>query len=122
MLPVVCGLLLTLGVMGYTNTPFNFVNIGTVALIFGLGVDYGIYLMQAYIKEEKRDISNALRIAGKNIMMGAATTIAGCGSLMTAKFIGIATVGIVLTIGSISCALVALFIMPALIRLKSGRL
>lgn len=122
MLPVVCGLLLTLGVMGYTNTPFNFVNIGTVALIFGLGVDYGIYLMQAYIEEEKRDISNALRIAGKNIMMGAATTIAGCGSLMTAKFIGIATVGIVLTLGSISCALVALFIMPALIRLKDGRL
>jgi len=122
MLPVTLGLLVTLGVMGYVNTPFNFVNVGTVALIFGLGVDYGIYIMQAYIKEEKRDIGNALRIAGKNVMMGAATTVAGCGSLMTAKFVGIATVGIVLTIGSISCALVALFIMPALIRLKDGRL
>ena len=105
MLPVVCGLLLTLGVMGYTNTPLTLLILARLSLIFGLGVDYGILFNAGIHKGRERDISNALRIAGKNIMMGAATTIAGCGSLMTAKFIGIATVGIVLTIGSISCAL-----------------
>ncbi len=54
-------------------------------------------------------------------MMGAATTVAGCGSLVTAQFIGIATVGLVLTIGAISCALIALFIIPAFLCSKGNR-
>lgn len=119
MLPVTLGFLMTLGVMGYANASFNFINVGTVALIFGLGVDYGIYIMHAYVREDKKDIGNALRVSGKNIMMGAATTVAGCGSLVTAQFIGIATVGLVLTIGAISCVLIALFIIPAFLCLKS---
>ena len=119
MLPVTLGFLMTLGVMGYANASFNFINVGTVALIFGFGVDYGIYIMQAYVREDKKDIGNALRVSGKNIMMGVATTVAGCGSLVTAQFIGIATVGLVLTIGAISCVLIALFTIPAFLCLKS---
>lgn len=115
MLPVTLGFILTPGIMGYLKTPFNFINVGTVALIFGFGVDYGIYIMQAYLKEEKRAAGNALRITGKDIMMCAATTVAGCGSLVTAKFAGIASIGVVLTIGAISCGIIALVILPALL-------
>ncbi|MEW6420049.1 MAG: MMPL family transporter [Nitrospirota bacterium] len=118
MLPVVFGILLTLGTMGYINAPFNFINVGTIALIFGFGVDYGIYLMQAYLKEDITDIRNALQITGKNIMMCAATTIAGCGSLISAKFSGIASIGLVLSIGAISCASIALVVLPAILYLK----
>jgi predicted RND superfamily exporter protein len=121
MLPVTLGFLLTLGIMGLLKIPFNFMNVGTVSLIFGLGVDYGVYVMQAYLGEEKRDVSNALRITGKNVMMCAATTVAGCGSLITAKFIGISTIGFVLTIGTISCAAIALLFLPAILYLNEGR-
>lgn len=121
MLPVVLGFPLTLGIMGYINAPLNFINVGTIALIFGFGVDYGIYLMQAYLKEEKKDIGNALQITGKNIMMGAATTIAGCGSLVTAKFIGIATIGLALSIGAISCAFIALVVLPTLLYIINAK-
>ena len=116
-LPVTLGFLLTLGIMGYINLPFNFINVGTIALIFGFGVDYGIYVMHAYLKEEKRDIGNALQITGKNVIACSATTIAGCGSLATVQFVGIATIGIVLTIGAISCAIASLLILPAIINL-----
>jgi predicted RND superfamily exporter protein len=121
MLPVTFGFLLTPGIMGYLNASFNFINIGTVALIFGFGVDYGIYVMQAYIKENERDVGNSLRIAGKNVMMCAATTVAGCGSLITGQFVGIATIGLVLTIGAILCAAIALIILPALLCLRRGK-
>jgi len=57
MLPVTLGFLLTPGLMGYLNAPFNFINIGTIALIFGLGVDYGVYVMQAYVSEGKKGVS-----------------------------------------------------------------
>jgi predicted RND superfamily exporter protein len=122
MLPVVFGILLTLGIMGYINASFNFINVGTIALIFGFGVDYGIYLMQAYFKEDITDIRNALQITGKNIMMCAATTIAGCGSLITAKFSGIASIGLVLSIGAISCSFIALVVLPAILYLKEKRI
>lgn len=119
MLPVTLGLLLTVGVMGYFRLSFNFINIGTIALISGFGVDYGIYMMQAYLKEDKRDVENALRISGKNIIMCAATTIAGCGSLVTARFAGIASIGVVLSIGAVSCSIIALLLLPAMLNLNS---
>jgi predicted RND superfamily exporter protein len=122
MLPVLFGLILTLGTMGYMNAPFNFINIGTITLIFGFGVDYGVYLIQAYLKEEITDIRNALQITGKNIMMCVATTIAGCGSLITAKFVGIASIGLVLSIGALSCASIALVVLPAILYLKEKRI
>lgn len=122
MFPVTLGFLFVPGIMGYIHMPFNFINIGTVALIFGIGVDYGIYVMQAYLREDKKDTGNALRISGKNVMMCAATTVAGCGSLVTAKFAGIASMGIVLTIGAFFCAAIALVILPALLYQFGDRL
>ncbi len=122
MLPVTGGVILTLGIMGYMHAPLNFINVGTMALIFGFGVDYGVYLMQAYLKEEIIDIRNALQITGKNVMMCAATTVAGCGSLITAKFAGIASIGLVLSIGALSCASIALVVLPAILYLKEKRI
>jgi len=122
MLPVTLGFVFTVGVMGYANISFNVFNISAIALIFGLGVDYGIYVIQAYLMEDTMDVGNALRISGKNVIMCAAPIVAGCGSLITAKFIGIATIGLVLSIGAITCAFTALIILPAIINLKGKRL
>jgi len=121
MLPVTMGFLLTPAVMGWLGAPFNFINIGTMALIFGFGIDYGIYIMQTYLKEETRDINNALNLSGKNVMICAATTIAGCGSLVTAEFAGIASIGLVLTIGAICCSAITLILLPSLLWLKQRK-
>jgi predicted RND superfamily exporter protein len=120
MLPVCIGFLLTVALMGWLDAPFNFINVGTMALIFGFGVDYGVYVMQAYLREETKDVGNALRLSGKNIIVCAATTIAGCGSLVTARFAGIASIGIVLTIGAICCSAVTLILLPSLLWIERG--
>jgi hypothetical protein len=52
----------------------NFINAGTLGHIFGFGVDYGFYIMQSYLREEVRDVNNALRLSGENVMIWAATT------------------------------------------------
>lgn len=115
MMPVTIGFFLTLGFAGHFNIPFNFINVGTIALIFGFGVDYGIYVMQAYLKEKANDVGNALRLTGRNVVMCAATTVAGCGSLITAQFAGIASIGSILIIGAVSCAFAALVLLPAML-------
>ena len=122
LLPVTLGFLLTLGAMAYMGIPFNVINVGTIALVFGLGVDYGIYVMQAYVREDEKNIYSALRTSGKNVMMCSATTVAGCGSLVLAKFTGIATVGLVLSIGAIACAITALLVLPTIIYLNERRI
>ncbi|MCF6150911.1 membrane transport protein mmpL8 [Candidatus Kuenenia stuttgartiensis] len=122
LLPVTLGFLLTLGAMAFLGIPFNVINVGTIALVFGLGVDYGIYVMQAYVREDEKNIYSALRTSGKNVMMCSATTVAGCGSLALAKFTGIATVGLVLSIGAIACAITALLVLPTIIYLNERRI
>lgn len=121
LLPVTLGFALTPGIMGWVGVPFNFINVGAIALIFGLGVDYGIYVMQAYLHEAQPGVGGALRVSGKNVFMCAATTVAGCGSLVTAEFAGIASVGLVLTIGAAACAAAALLLLPALLYCIEGK-
>ncbi len=121
MLPVCLGFLVTPAIMGWLGAPFNFINIGTMALIFGFGVDYGLYVMQAYLREDTRDINYALRLSGKNVMMCAATTIAGCGSLITAEFTGIASIGLVLTVGAVCCSAITLILLPSLLWLQKRK-
>jgi len=122
LMPVILGFLLTLGTMAFLGTSFNVINVGTIALVFGLGVDYGIYVMHAYVKEDGKSIASALRMSGKNVMMCVATTVAGCGSLVFAKFNGIASVGLVLSIGAIACSITALIVLPTVIYMREKRI
>ena len=53
-----------------------------IALIFGFGVDYGIYMMQS----EAEDDAGSLRSVGGTVALCSLTTVASCGSLMTSFF------------------------------------
>jgi len=114
-IPLVAGFILTLGFMGLAGIKFNYINIGAITLLFGIGVDYGIYILQDYIEEKRKNSEASVKHAGQAVIMCALTTIAGFGSLMTMHFQGIATLGIVITIGVVSSLVCALFLLPVLI-------
>jgi predicted RND superfamily exporter protein len=113
-IPLAAGFILTLGFMGLTGMQFNYINIGAITLLFGIGVDYGIYILQDYIEEERENTEASVKHVGKTVVMCAMTTIAGFGSLVTTGFHGIATLGAIITIGVIACLSCALFLLPAL--------
>ena len=114
MLPVTVGTVLTVGAMGMLRLPFNFFNVAGIALIFGFGVDYGIYLMQAHLEgaSEASAGPEALRAVGASIVLCAATTVASCGSLITTHYRGLASIGAVLCLGALFCLLATLFFLP----------
>ena len=114
-IPLVAGFILTLGFMGLAGIKFNYINIGAITLLFGISVDYGIYILQDYIEEKQKTPEASVKHAGQAVIMCALTTIAGFGSLMTMNFQGIATLGIVITIGVVSSLVCALFLLPVLI-------
>ena len=123
MLPVTVGTILTVGTMGILGLRFNFFNVAGIALIFGFGVDYGIYLMQTHLEEGAKGGSHAVRSVGGSIVLCAVTTIVSCGSLITTHYRGLASIGIVLCFGAIFCLAATILLLPALMapHRKAGR-
>ncbi len=115
MLPVTAGSLLTVGAMGAIGIPFNFFNVAGIALVFGFGVDYGIYYMQSRGEDPAGGAAEALRRTGGNIALCAATTLASCGSLILSHYRGLASIGAVLCLGGVFCLLSTVLLLPSLI-------
>jgi predicted RND superfamily exporter protein len=101
--------------MGVLRLPFNFFNVAGIALIFGFGVDYGIYIMQAHVEGVRAAGTGpqAVRAVGGSIVLCAATTLASCGSLVTSHYRGLASIGAVLCLGTLFCLCAALLLLPA---------
>ena len=128
MLPVTAGSLLTVGAMGAIGIPFNFFNVAGIALVFGFGVDYGIYYMQSRRESPEGGAAVALHRTGGSIALCAVTTLASCGSLILSHYRGLASIGAVLCLGGVFCLLVTILLLPSLIHVlerprtrKSGR-
>jgi predicted RND superfamily exporter protein len=115
MLPVTAGALLTVGAVGVTGASFNFFNIAGIALIFGFGVDYGIYMMQAHLEAGGCGGAEAVRRMGGRTALCALTTAISCGSLVTTHYRGLASIGTILCFGALFCFLAAVLLLPATI-------
>ncbi len=116
MVPVTVGTILTVGAMGAAGIPFNFFNVAGIALIFGFGVDYGIYLMQAHMDGAGASGSDAVHRTGGDIVLCSVTTVASCGSLITSQYRGLASIGGVLCLGAAFCLLSTVLLLPVLLR------
>jgi len=126
LLPLMAGLLLTLGFMGLFGLPLNFINIAAIPLLLGIGVDYGVYIMQDRVEarslsEAEASSESSVARVGAVVVMCALTTIAGFGSLVTIAFKGIASLGIIISIGVTACLFAAIFLLPAVIRYADRR-
>lgn len=116
--PLAAGFLVTLGVMGLSGLNFNFINIAALPLLLGIGIDYGVYVCQDYA--ETGTASSTLRNIGAPVIMCALTTVAGFGSLATFGFKGIASMGIIISIGVIACLAGSLLLLPAILSFRKS--
>ncbi|MBE7504412.1 MAG: MMPL family transporter [Verrucomicrobiales bacterium] len=117
LVPVGLGTLFLAGVMGATGVPFNPANIMTLPLVVGVGVTNGIHVLNRFAEEHDPHIFG--RSTGRAVLLSALTTIFGFGSLMTAEHAGIASLGLVMAVGTATCMMAGLTVLPALLRLLS---
>jgi uncharacterized membrane protein YdfJ with MMPL/SSD domain len=113
LLPVLLGSLWMGAFMGLLNVPFNPANIMTLPLVIGIGVTNGIHILNRFAEEQTPSILG--KSTGKAVLVSALTTIAGFGSLIPAKHQGIASLGIVMSLGIALCMIAALAFLPALL-------
>src|SRR5207244_8802657 len=97
-----------------TGNDLNPANMIAFPLILGVGADNGVHVLHDY--RGRRHGSYFLTSStGRGIMVAALTTILGFGTLMIASHRGLASLGLILTLGVTCCMLTALVFLPALL-------
>jgi len=105
--PVLLAYWWTWGLMGLLGVPFNIVSIGAFALVAGAGVDYGIFITDA-LRQDR-----GLQLARRSVLLAAATTLAGFGSLLLARSPVMWSLGFAVTCGVSVGLLGAVVLLPA---------
>lgn len=106
LLPVLCGLLVMFGVMGWLGVAFNLFNVIAAILIIGLGVDYGIFMVN-------RCLSGGGLHTDKAVLVSALTTLAGFGSLALARHPAMSSMGLTVLFGITAAVITALLVVPS---------
>jgi len=102
-----------LGLMGLFGIEFNIVNIIISALIFGLGDDYSLFIMDGLLQEYRTGKKN-LSSYKSSIFLSAITTVAGLGVLIFAKHPALKSIAWISIIGILCVVLMAQILIPFL--------
>ncbi len=131
-LPLIMALTWTFGLMGLLGIPVSISTVTIGAIILGLGVEYGIFMVSRYYEERNHGTTtrDALRIAVSNIgastFGSAATTTAAFLALTLSVMPMVQHLGQTLALGIIFCWLAAAVVNPCFIvfeeRVKARKL
>lgn len=117
LLPMLAGMALLLGIMGWLNIPLNPANMIVLPLILGLGVDNGVHIMHEY--RARTAVFSLRSSTASAVVMNSLTNIVGFGCLMLSDHRGLYSLGLVLAIGMACCLVTSLISLPALLMLRS---
>lgn len=125
-IPVMISWIFTTGIMGLFGIQFNVINIIVCTLIFGIGVDYSIFMTIALQKEHTFG-KIELPTYRTSILLSVATTILGIGVLIFAKHPALKSISLIAIIGIFSALLMTFIIQPLVFnffvtrRVKNGQ-
>lgn len=115
-LPLGLGMVWTAGLMWLFDLQFNLANLVAAPLIIGIGIENGIHLVHRF--REDGDSTPAALIAGSTgqaVALFSLTTMVGFGSLMIAKYYGIFSMGLLLSLAIGSVLVASLVVLPLLL-------
>ncbi|MGQ3057679.1 MAG: MMPL family transporter [Nevskia sp.] len=116
LVPLAMAGLLTVAASVLAGVPFNFANVIALPLILGVGVDYGVYLVQR--GRDAADGSLLKTGTARAVLFGALITMVNFGNLAFAKHPGMVSMGLLLTLGLGMTLLCALVLLPSLLALR----
>jgi hypothetical protein len=114
-LPLLVGTAWMFGAMVVLRIDFNPANIMVLPLIVGIGVAYGIYVVQRF--RESHEATFYGKSTGRAVILSALTTTLAFASLLIGAHRGIRSLGLVTTIGVISCLVASLVLLPSLLEI-----
>jgi hypothetical protein len=121
-IPVLCGVVWTLGTMQMLGMELNFLNVLAIPLILGLGIHDGVHILQRYYEGGRRDLESAVEQSGRAIVVTSLTTMLAFGTLSFANFRGIREIGLVAILGVGFALIASILLVPALLKLAGEHL
>ncbi len=119
--PLIMGTVWTLGLMDLCGVGFNLANSLFLPLIVGAGVEYGIIILQRRRQDGVSKDGTAIPLStAKGVILAGLTTAMGFGSLIVAHHQGIASLGLLAMIGSLSILIAAIIFLPALMQVTEA--
>ena len=117
LLPVCLSLVFTLGVLGHLGIPINMISSLFVVFVFGVGLDYSIFLLSTTLRRYRRpdaaDAGHEPSTTG-SVVICALTTMCGFGALAFAAHPALFSIGITGTLGMASSLVFGVLVVPAL--------
>ncbi|MFT4244124.1 MAG: MMPL family transporter [Candidatus Woesearchaeota archaeon] len=124
MLVVMVALIWTMGIVGYLGWTITVVSMVAAAMIMGLGIDFGIHLIQTYFRKREEDLLSAQESISQVVqellraLIGASlTTMAGFLALLFGVLPAMKMLGGILAIGIFITLIGAVFLLPVVIYL-----
>lgn len=120
-IPLFLGILWTVGMLGLLNIPLSIATVGLGAMIMGLGIEYGVFIVSRYKEErekgfnQKDSLTRSLPAAGEAITASSLTTIIGFGALVLSTMPMLQHLGTSLALGIFFSIIAALVVNPLFI-------
>jgi hypothetical protein len=121
--PALLGILWTVGGLGWLHPKINLISAFTLAVLAGVGVDFGVHLLTHYSEVRRRSRDNAaallvtLESLFPSLLVAAFTTGCGFAALGVASFHGFSEMGPVAAAGIAVSLLAFLVVLPPLVLL-----
>ncbi len=112
-LTLVIGLAWTLGAMSLLGIPLNLANFFGVPMLLGFGIDATVHLMH---RARETGSARALGWTSRAVLISAATTAIGFGTLLFASHQGLRSLGWLIVIGTVATSVASVWLLPALLR------
>jgi len=109
--PLILSWIWTMGLMSLLHIKFNIVNIIITTFIFGLGIDYSIFITKGLIQKYKENNQNTESFK-TSILFSAFTTIIGVGVLIFAKHPALKSMAAITVIGLSSVLILSFILQP----------
>jgi predicted RND superfamily exporter protein len=120
-IPLVCGIIWNLALTLYTVGHLNFLSSVFVGILFGLGIDFGIYFTRRFDEERARGaepreaIHRTFRTAGQGIITGGITAVVAFLAIGFTDQPAFSELGIVAGTGVASVLLATILLLPPLL-------
>jgi hopanoid biosynthesis associated RND transporter like protein HpnN len=115
LLPLGLGMLWTVGWMWFFGLQLNLANLVVLPLIIGIGIENGIHLVHRFREVGESGPALVAGSTGQAVTLFSLTTMIGFGSLMVAKYYGIFSIGLLLTLAVGSVLVASLVVLPLLL-------
>lgn len=110
LLPVTCGLAITLAVLVGFGVPLSLGNFVAIPFLLGIGIDDGVHL----VARLRRPDDGGLDRTAVAVVRTSVTTVLGFGSLVLSRSPGLASLGWIAVLGVTCCLMTSLLVVPAL--------